>query len=103
MISKGEPNGLHVLHTCDNRICCNPNHLFLGTILTNNQDKAAKGRSYRPVGEKNTMHRLTESDVKSIREQYALGFKTQKALAVQFRTDQGTISAIVNRKLWTHI
>jgi hypothetical protein len=38
------PDKLHVLHKCDNRICCNPNHLFLGTNLENVRDKMNKGR-----------------------------------------------------------
>lgn len=38
------PNGMHVLHRCDNRLCCNPTHLFLGTNLDNIHDRMAKGR-----------------------------------------------------------
>jgi hypothetical protein len=39
------PDGLLVLHRCDNPPCCNPEHLFLGTVADNMADKTAKGRA----------------------------------------------------------
>lgn len=42
------PNGLYVLHRCDNRRCVNPEHLFLGTQKDNIRDMIAKGRGVRP-------------------------------------------------------
>ena len=39
------PNGLLVLHRCDNPPCCNPEHLFLGTATDNMADKTRKGRA----------------------------------------------------------
>jgi HNH endonuclease len=42
------PTGLHVLHRCDTRSCCNPSHLFVGTAKDNMQDCKKKGRNSPP-------------------------------------------------------
>jgi hypothetical protein len=42
------PDGLQVLHRCDNPPCVNPYHLFLGTNGENINDRVAKGRSRQP-------------------------------------------------------
>lgn len=59
-----------VLHRCDNRLCCNPKHLFLGNYDDNNKDAAAKGRTSKNHGVKgikNYGSKLTEKDVSEIR------------------------------------
>ena len=56
------PEGTSVLHSCDNRYCINPDHLFLGTQLDNVHDMMAKGRANF-----NTM-KLTETQIEEIRE-----------------------------------
>jgi hypothetical protein len=45
-LSTGEiPDEMCVLHRCDNTACCNPAHLFLGSVVENNADRDAKGRA----------------------------------------------------------
>src|SRR5262245_56458307 len=60
------PDGMCVLHRCDNPPCVNPDHLFLGTHNDNVQDKIAKNRDN--FGERNGQAKISASDVQLIRE-----------------------------------
>lgn len=95
------PAGVHVLHRCDNRLCVNPAHLFLGTPADNMADRDAKGR--QAAGEKNGVAKLTDNDVRTIRATYAKGGVTQEALARSFNVHQGLISGIIARRRWRHV
>lgn len=98
------PDGLQVLHRCDNALCCNVRHLFLGTQLDNIADMDRKGRGRRPalVGRDNSNAKLTARKVLAIRRAYA-GGSTQVQLAKRYRVGQATISSIVLRRTWDHI
>lgn len=97
------PDGLLVCHTCDNRICCNPTHLFLGTPKDNTQDMVAKGRH------RNGSQRLTPTQVRKIRAQFIPKYATGKRggtrsnateLAVGYGVSRQTIQDIVSRRRW---
>lgn len=104
VIQNGEiPNGLFVLHKCDNRICVNPNHLFLGTAKDNIQDMLKKGRGDYLKGEKNVSAKLTLKKVKIIRKLYKQSNLSQKDLAKKFNVHYRTIFDIVNGKTWKHM
>lgn len=61
------PAGLFVLHRCDNPPCCNPDHLFLGTLKDNTQDMLAKGRHLVERGENHHDAKLMDADVAHLR------------------------------------
>lgn len=93
-------DGLWVLHKCDNRLCCNPDHLFLGTVQDNMDDCCEKQRQAR--GSKQGSHKLSEELVAAIRDSYARG-ETQTRLAGTYGVRQTTISRIVRGDSWKHV
>lgn len=76
----GDTNGLYVLHRCDNRLCCNPAHLFLGTTQDNTADRHAKGRD--ASGARNTKTRLSAEDVARIHDLRAQGMSGPRIAAL---------------------
>ena len=106
------PEGLSVLHRCDNPPCCRPSHLFLGTQKDNMVDAATKNRLNRPSGD--TRHhvprgerlgrivKLTANDVRSIRARAASG-ETQVSIAKDFPATRQQIGQIILRRSWSHI
>ena len=94
------PDGLLVLHRCDNPACVRPAHLFLGTHGDNYKDMDRKGRnphagSDRPPrnyarGERHPYAKLTDEQVKEI----IMAEGTQREIAARFGVTQGTISTI---------
>lgn len=61
------PKGMWVLHRCDNRMCVNPDHLFLGTSSDNIRDMDAKGRRVILTGEAHHRSKLKAEQVREIR------------------------------------
>lgn len=91
------PEGHAVCHSCDNPPCCNPSHLFTGTIADNNADMKRKDRHAR--GERNWFTRLTEEIVKKIREDQRSGVEIARSYGVS----KALVSMIRNRKVWAHV
>jgi hypothetical protein len=118
------PEGLDVLHKCDNPSCVRPDHLFVGTHSDNMRDMGRKGRArlqqhpeQTPFGEQHWMHRhpeliprgeqngsakLTADQVREIRVLYSQG-ATKRYLARQFSVVPATIRFIVNGITWREV
>lgn len=115
------PEGLYVLHHCDNRRCVNPAHLFLGDHQANMADMFAKGRGHvfaNPAGDAHHLRqhperiargertgsaKLTEAQVVDMRQRFARGEVTAVALAAEFSVSLWTIYPVLKRKTWKHL
>jgi len=93
------PDGLLVCHSCDNRRCVNPRHLFLGTHADNTADMKKKERQAR--GERNSHAKLTEDEVREIRVLRSQGFD-RDALVLRFGVLRCAINAITRGHTWKH-
>lgn len=93
------PDGLCILHRCDNRACCNPAHLFLGTRADNTSDMLAKEREARGA---RLSRKLTEADVLSIRSRVASG-ETRASMAHEYGLSWAGIQSIILHKTWRHV
>jgi len=111
------PEGMCVCHRCDTPRCCNPAHLFIGTQADNAQDRAAKGRGWKPSGERSIAHlhpevvlrgeahpmaKLTVAEVRAIRAGYYLGHQTQAAIAKTYGVSRSLIGVIVRGEIWRY-
>lgn len=115
-------DNMHVCHSCDNRACVNPEHLWLGTPFQNMRDAAKKRRLPGPAkwseekkkamkgkikipdnrGEKSGLSKLKESDIYEIRDLLTGGMSLSQ-IGKKFGMSSGSISRIKNRKRWAHI
>ena len=101
-LAKGPiPDGGHVCHTCDNRRCVNPAHLFLGTNRDNIADKVRKGRQAR--GERMGSAKLTEPQVVEIRKRWSYENARIVDLAREYGVSPSTVSHIVHGRIWKHV
>jgi hypothetical protein len=118
MFSTGNRPNLWILHRCDNRPCCNPDHLFEGTHQDNMRDMAAKGRSNKGKsyntgkhgsstisvvrhhsGEKNPSARLREFEVLQIRSDV----RAYPSIASQYGISVSHVCNIKARRFWGHL
>jgi hypothetical protein len=95
------PEGLDVLHKCDNPLCFKPSHLFLGTHADNMKDKMEKGRHRYGVsqGSAHGMSKLTDAQVLEIRASAG----PSRIVAEKYGISGRQVRDIRNRQSWKHL
>lgn len=99
----GSYHGTCICHKCDVPACCNPSHLFSGSVKDNIDDMINKGRKVHLRGEYNGRAKLTPAQILEIRSAHAAGNTTYHKLASQYGVTFGLIGFIVSRRSWKHI
>lgn len=98
------PDGLDVMHACDNPPCVRPDHLSVGTKSENMRDAVAKGRmrGVSMPGVRHPNHKLTDESIVDIRARYTAGERRQ-AIADRYKVSRHLIKLIGRRKAWRHV
>lgn len=94
-----------MLHRCDKPSCINPEHLFLGTPKDNVNDMMGKGRNRSGTkgmpGELNPKAKLTEQQVKTIRD-LAKVYRV-KDIAKMYGISVSNASRTINHVYWKNV
>ena len=97
------PEGMFVLHHCDNGACCNPDHLFIGDNSDNMRDRWEKGRyNTVPRGQEVNTCKLTPSQVIEIRRRISNG-ERMAPLSREFGVNKSAIRLIKIGRNWKHL
>ena len=99
------PDGLHVLHDCDNGWCVNPEHLHIGTHADNMREMIERGRNKNPPvykGENHNMAKLTKQQVDDIKKRLPTmkPYGRLTKLAKEYNVSSSTIHLISKNKIW---
>lgn len=89
-------DGLRVLHKCDNPVCVNPDHLFLGTQKDNMVDKMLKGRAGSVI----TFEQAVK--IKEVIASYNGAYGVNRRVAGEIGVSEAIISAVRKNNLWAH-
>ena len=88
------PKGILVRHKCDNRPCCNPSHLELGTIIENNEDCKLRGRNIYLKGLDLPQTRIGPEEIAEMRRLRESGVPRAE-VARRFGLSEGRVTALV--------
>ena len=99
----GIPKNSFVLHKCDNKRCCNPEHLFIGTQKDNMQDMISKNRQkfFLKEGMEHPFRKINIDIVKKIRKEHET--KSFRELAKIYGLGKTTIEQIINKRIWKNV
>ena len=99
-LSKGKiPAGMYVCHSCDNKWCVNPSHLWIGTAKDNMRDASKKGLLPIRLGENAPNVKMTEEAVIALRK----GEATTGEIAKKYGVDTDTAWCAKVGKSWRHV
>lgn len=94
------PDGMYVCHTCDNPVCCNPAHLWLGSPQENSDDARAKRRHAH--NERAPASRLTATQVVEIDRLMQEGF-SYRSIAAEYGVTTSLLARIRGRRVWKSV
>lgn len=106
------PDGLWVLHKCDNPPCVRPDHLYLGNAADNASDRVNRGRGtsgsqcwpkHRKRGEELPASKVTEDIVRRIRAEHNPPLVTNQGLATRYGISKEQVWKIRKGRCWGHV